>query len=124
MADIAVLGDERSILGFKPFGVDIHFYAKGSGTGAGSAGFRSQDSQDSPDSMEEWFKGIVRMGYKLILVTETVAEKLKEQIDALWFKELPVVLTIRGVGESSRVSFERLRRLVIKAVGTDLFQET
>jgi hypothetical protein len=35
-----------------------------------------------------------------------------------------VVLTIRGVGESSRVAFERLRRLVIKAVGTDLFQET
>jgi vacuolar-type H+-ATPase subunit F/Vma7 len=115
MADIAVLGDERSILGFKPFGVDVHFYAKGSGSGAESA--------DTMDSMEEWFKGIVRKGYKLILVTEAVAEKLKEQIDALWFKELPVVLTIRGVGESSRVSFERLRRLVIKAVGTDLFQE-
>jgi vacuolar-type H+-ATPase subunit F/Vma7 len=118
MADIAVLGDERSILGFKPFGVDVHFYVKGSGPGAESA-----DSK-SAESMEEWFKGIVRMDYKLILVTETVAEKLKEQIDALWYKELPVVLTIRGVGESSRVAFERLRRLVIKAVGTDLFQET
>lgn len=105
MADIAVLGDERSILGFKPFGVDVYFYDKESG------------------SIDEWFKGVVRKDYKLILVIETIAEKLKEQIDALWFKELPVVLTIRGVGESSRVSFERLRRLVIKAVGTDLFQE-
>jgi vacuolar-type H+-ATPase subunit F/Vma7 len=109
MADIAVLGDERSILGFKPFGVDVHFYGGGPGSDAGS--------------IEEWFKGIVRMDYKLILVTENIAGKLKEQLDALWFKELPVVLTIRGVGESSRVSFERLRRLVIKAVGTDLFQE-
>jgi vacuolar-type H+-ATPase subunit F/Vma7 len=114
MADIAVLGDERSIFGFKPFGVDVHFYVKSSGSNAGS----------NAGSIEEWFKGIVRMDYKLILVTETIAEKLKEQIDALWFKELPVVLTIRGVGKSSRVAFERLRRLVIKAVGTDLFQET
>jgi vacuolar-type H+-ATPase subunit F/Vma7 len=105
MADIAVLGDERSILGFKPFGVDVYFYEKELG------------------SIDEWFKGVVRKDYKLILVIETIAEKLKEQIDALWFKELPVVLTIRGVGESSKASFERLRRLVIKAVGTDLFQE-
>jgi vacuolar-type H+-ATPase subunit F/Vma7 len=105
MADIAILGDERSILGFKPFGVDVYFYDEESG------------------AIDEWFKGVVRKDYKLILVLETIAEKLKEQIDALWFKELPVVLTIRGLGESSRVSFERLRRLVIKAVGTDLFQE-
>jgi vacuolar-type H+-ATPase subunit F/Vma7 len=125
MADIAVLGDERSILGFKPFGVDVHFFAEGSGSNAGSyVSSTGSSAGSSAGSIEDWFKGIVRMNYKLILVTETVAEKLKEQIDALWFKDLPVVLTIRGVGESSRVAFERLRRLVIKAVGTDLFQET
>ena len=123
MADIAVLGDERSILGFKPFGVDVHFYSEGSGSIAGSEA-RSIAGSSEGSSIEDWFKGIVRMDYKLILVTESIAGKLKEQIDALWFKELPVVLTIRGVGESSRVAFERLRRLVIKAVGTDLFQET
>ena len=106
MADIAVLGEERSILGFRPFGVDVYFYEGGG------------------ESADEWFKGIVKKEYKLILVTENTAAKLKEQIDALWFREVPVVLTIRGVGESSRVSFERLRRLVIKAVGTDLFQES
>jgi small neutral amino acid transporter SnatA (MarC family) len=49
---------------------------------------------------------------------------LKEQIDALWEKDLPVVLTIRGLGETSRVAFERLRGLVIKAIGTDLFKES
>ena len=26
MASIAVLGEERNILGFKPFGIDIYFY--------------------------------------------------------------------------------------------------
>jgi len=106
MSSIAVVGEERQILGFHPFGVDVYFINEVQG------------------SIEEWFKSIVKKGYKLILITESVTDKLSSQIDELWEKELPVVLTIRGLGVPTRTAFERLRRLVIKAVGTDLFKET
>ena len=115
MSDIAILGEERNILGFKPFGIDVFFY-------------REEDG-----APEEWFKAIVKRQYKLILVTDTVAVRLKAQIDELWEKELPVVLTISGIAPggpaaggpdgTSRLAFEHLRRLVIKAIGTDLFKE-
>ncbi len=105
MSSIAVVGDERNILGFRPFGVDVHFYGQNSG---------------DPD---EWFRGIVKQGYKLIIVTESIAEMLKAQIEDLWEKQLPVVLTIRGLSESKGLAYDRLRRLVIKAIGTDLFKE-
>jgi vacuolar-type H+-ATPase subunit F/Vma7 len=104
MASIAVLGEERNILGFKPFGIDVFFY------------------HDTGVPAEEWFREIVKKQYKLILITNTVAVRLKEQIDDLWERELPVVLTISGLGETSRLAFEHLRRLVIKAIGTDLFK--
>jgi V/A-type H+-transporting ATPase subunit F len=105
MSSIAVVGDERNILGFRPFGVDVHFYVRNSG------------------DLEEWFRDIVRQGYTLIIVTESIAEILKSQIEALWEKQLPVVLTIRGLAESKGFASDRLRRLVIKAIGTDLFKE-
>jgi len=106
MSDIAVLGEDRNITGFKPFGVDVYLY------------------EGRDETISDWFRDIIKKDYKLILVTESISMKLKEQIDALWMKELPVVLTIRGMGETSRIAFGRLRRLVIKAVGTDLFQES
>ena len=105
MASIAVLGEERNILGFKPFGVDIHFYSEGS------------------EKVDEWFKNIVKKGYRLIIITESIAAMLRQEIDALWEKELPVVLTVRGLGETTGIASERLRKLVIKAIGTDLFEE-
>ena len=105
MASIAVLGEERNILGFKPFGVDIHFYSEGN------------------EKVEEWFKNIAKKGYRLIIITESIAAMLRQEIDALWEKELPVVLTVRGLGETTGIASERLRKLVIKAIGTDLFEE-
>jgi len=115
MSDIAILGEERNILGFKPFGIDVFFY-------------HEEDREP-----EEWFRAIVKRQYKLILVTDTVASRLKKEIDELWEKEAPVVLTISGIapggsaagdtGGTSRLAFEHLRRLVIKAIGTDLFKE-
>ena len=105
MASIAVLGEERNILGFKPFGIDVFFY------------------HDDKTPVDEWFREIVKKDYKLILITDTIAVHLKEQIDRLWERELPVVLTISGLGKPSSLAFEHLRRLVIKAIGTDLFKE-
>ena len=105
MANIAVVGEERNVIGFRPFGVDVYL------------------SHESGEDIEDWFRSIVRKEYKLILITETVAVKLKEQIQALWVKDFPVVLTISGLGETSSAAFDRLRGLVIKAVGTDLLKE-
>ena len=106
MSSIAVLGEERNILGFRPFGVDVYFY------------------NEDDEKIDTWFNSVVKKDYKLIISTENIAVKVQEQIDVMWEKELPVVLTIRGLGETSRVSYERLRSLVIKAIGTDLFKET
>jgi len=105
-ASIAVVGEERNILGFKPFGVDVHL------------------SLDTGGDIEEWFRTIVRKKYKLILITDRIARRLKEQIDALWEQDFPVVLTMRGLGEAEGIAFERLRSLVIKAIGTDIFKES
>ena len=105
MANIAVLGEERNVIGFRPFGVDVYL------------------SHESEEEIEDWFQSIVKKEYKLILITETVAAKLKEQIQSLWEKDFPVVLTINGLGETSSAAFDRLRSLVIKAVGTDLLKE-
>ena len=106
MSSIAVLGEERNILGFRPFGVDVYFY------------------HEDSENIDAWFNSVVKKDYKLIIITENIAVKVKEQIDVLWEKELPVVLTIRGLGETSRIAYEHLRSLVIKAIGTDLFKET
>jgi vacuolar-type H+-ATPase subunit F/Vma7 len=106
MASIAVLGEERNILGFKPYDVDVYLYF------------------ESEQSIEDWFKTIVKKEYKLILITETIAKKLQQQIDALWKKDFPVILTIGGLGVTGSWAFEHLRSLVIKAIGTDLFKES
>ncbi|GEM_PF-1217259 len=106
MASIAIIGEERNILGFKPYGVDVYL------------------SHETTGDLEDWFKSIVKKNYKLILISDTVAGKLKEQIDLLWTKDFPVVLSIRGLGEETSMASERLRHLVIKAVGTDLFKES
>ena len=105
MANIAVLGEERNVIGFKPFGVDVYL------------------SHEKDENIEDWFQSIIKKEYKLILITETVGARLKEQIQALWEKDFPVVLTISGLGETSSAAFDRLRSLVIKAVGTDLLKE-
>jgi vacuolar-type H+-ATPase subunit F/Vma7 len=105
---MAVIGEERNLMGFKPFGVDVFLSSE-----------RSSDT-----SLEEWFSSIVSGRYSLIMVTESIAEQVPEQLDALWRKDFPVVLTIRGAGPSRKLAFQRLRDLVIKAVGTDMFKET
>jgi len=51
MVSIAVLGEERNILGFKPFGVDVHFYTPTMG------------------EIDVWFKEILKREYKLIIIT-------------------------------------------------------
>lgn len=118
MGSIAVIGEERNILGFKPFGVDVYL-----------AGERPQGQ-----GLEEWFSAIVNRKYSLIMITEPVAEQVREQLDSLWERDFPVVLTIQGAGPTGGfapegagpakgLAFQRLRKLVIKAIGTDLFKE-
>jgi len=106
MDSIAVLGEKRNILGFKPFGVDVYFYTEGN------------------INIEELFKSIIKKKYKLILISESIAPKLKDQIEEIRKKELPVVLTIRGMGEKTSLAFEHLRSLVMKAIGIDIFKES
>ena len=107
MASIAVIGEERHIYGFKPFGVDVYF----------------ADTSLSNEELEELFRNILKRKYTLIMITEGVARKIQKQVDALWEKELPVVLTIRSLQITSRMAFERLRGLVVKAIGTDFLKE-
>ncbi|MFW6138274.1 MAG: V-type ATP synthase subunit F [Spirochaetota bacterium] len=105
MASIAVVGKNRTLLGFKPYGVDVYFY---------------QEKED----ISEWFSSIVKKGYTLIMVSEAVADELSQEIDQLWQKELPVILTIKGLKGPTGTSFDRLRKLVIRAIGTDIFRES
>jgi len=106
MDSIAAVGEERGLLGFKPFGVDVWLC--------------SRDKSD----IEELFKSVVKRNYKLILISESLALRLEDQINELRQRDLPVVLTIRGMGEKTSFAFEHLRSLVMKAIGTDIFKES
>lgn len=102
---VAIVGDRISITGFKALGVDTFPVGKE----ADAAGAWSTIKLDD---------------YAVVFVTEPVYEALTEEIQAVRRGDLPVVTVIPAVTAGRRVGVEDLRKLVERAVGTDvMFRE-
>lgn len=102
MADILVVGKRDSILGFRTIGIETLFW---------------EDKANSLSLLKE----NIEKGSKIIFVTENIFMELKELIDTYFGRLYPIFVPIPDINGSQGVGSENIRRLVIRALGTDIF---
>ena len=103
MPDVAVIGDELSILGFKALGIEV-FPLK------------------NPEEAEETLKKI-KKEFNLIFITESFASKSLGLIEEISKERSCLITIIPDLSPAKGVARERLRLLARKAVGIDIFKE-
>jgi len=99
---IAILGSPDTILGFKAIGVEPHEILDKE-TGAQ----KIQDFKKSTD-------------YGIVMITEDWAETLDEELQSLESRALPAVIRIPSSGASTGQGLKSLKRIVERAVGSDI----
>lgn len=98
---VAVLGDRRSVIGYRGLGLDT-FEA------AGSAAAR-----------EAWPQ-IISASYDVIFLTEDIYEGIADLVLELSEQATPAVAVIPGARGGTGVGGRKIRRIVEKAIGTDV----
>ncbi|MDD5659405.1 MAG: V-type ATP synthase subunit F [Actinomycetota bacterium] len=101
-AKIAAFGEKDIMLIFKAIGIEVYPASKNL-------------------KLEEQLEKLVREGYAVIFVTETVAIQINSVIKKYMNKTLPSILIIPGLGEKQNYAVEILRQAIVKAMGVDLF---
>lgn len=101
MSDMAVIGDVNSVLGFKAAGIEVHY---------------AESQKEIQQSWEDALDG----NYSIILVTEAIYHKLEEEIESLRDSIRPAIMIIPASTRSEGLGTARLKKVVEKAVGTDL----
>ncbi len=101
---IAFIGDIDTVLGFKALGVEVIV------------------PKDDADAREQ-FKRLAKEETSVIMVTEDIADPIKEEIEDTMHRAIPTVVVLPGIQGSSRRGEETIRELIIKAVGVDLMAE-
>lgn len=107
MSDIAVIGDRDSVLAFKALGVSTYFW-----------------TDETASTEEEWksvLKEIVDKDYKIVFITEDYHLKCKNYIEELYYRVFPVFIAIPNNKGSKQYGFDLVRKLVARAIGTDIF---
>jgi len=99
---VALIGSASSVVGFRALGVDAYVVTK------------------PEDAVEVW-NSIDLAEYAVIFVTEDLLEALAEELDPSDYQALPVITVIPSAMGGKGSGIERLRVLVEKAVGTDIF---
>ena len=110
MSDIAVIGDRDSVLAFKALGVKTFFW--------------TEDMFSSPEDWRKALNGIVEKDFKIIFITEEFHLKCIERIEELYYRVFPVIIAIPNNKGSKKYGFEMVRRLVARAIGTDIFTDS
>ncbi len=105
---IAAFGESDIMLIFKAAGIDV---------------FPVTDGVDETTDIEKKLKEIVKEGYRIIFMTETIALKLDRLIREYTEKLEPSIVVIPGLGKRNDYAVRRLRRAIIKAVGVDIMSE-
>ncbi|MBU4449761.1 MAG: hypothetical protein KKE35_00520, partial [Actinobacteria bacterium] len=72
---------------------------------------------------DEQLEKLVREGYAVIFITETVAVQMDALIKKYMNKTLPSIVIIPGLGEKQNYAVDLLRQAIVKATGVDLFIE-
>lgn len=106
MYKIAIIGDRDTILGFMALGFSVC-------------------EATEPETAARRLSELVRSGeYAAILLTETLAEQMGEELDRYKDMPLPAVVSIPGRDGSTGYGMNHIRAAVERAVGADiLFKE-
>ena len=102
MYKIAILGDRDSIYGFATLGMETF-------------------PVDDIESGERTLKTLAAKDYAIIYITEDLMAKISDEVAKYKDQRLPAIIPIPGVAERNGAAMENLQKLVIQAVGSDIF---
>ena len=103
MAEIAIIGSEDLISIFKMYEVECY------------------STQDSEGDIKEIFNKVYGKDYKIIFVTEDVYSRCKHLIeDDRVYPQVTILPDNRG---SKGFGEQKIRKLIIKALGADILQK-
>lgn len=98
---MAVIGDKDSIFAFKAVGVEV---------------FGAETDAEAKTQI----KKLAKENYKVIFITEDLAEKLEEYLDRYRTAPYPAVIPIPRGGASTGYAMTSLKRDMEKAIGADI----
>lgn len=104
MYKIAVLGDKDSIYGFAALGLDIY----------------PVPISDDISKAKKKLKELAEENYAVIYIVESLAEKLKNEIQHYRSERLPAIIPIPGASGNTSFGMRMLRKSVEQAVGSDI----
>ena len=104
MYKIAVLGDRDSIYGFAALGLDICPVSL------------SDDTSEAVKKLRELAEG----NYAVIYIIESLAEKIKNEINRYRSTKLPAIIPIPGASGNTGLGMRMVKKSVEQAVGSDI----
>lgn len=103
-AKIGAIGENDVMLIFKAIGVDV---------------FPVEKTEEAGEILNK----LVKSGYGIIFITESLAKSLDNQIKKYLSLPLPSIVVLPGLKERNDYAIELLRKSIIKAVGVDVMKE-
>jgi len=101
--DLAIVGRKQNILPFLATGAKVFFIEKG--------------------EAEKKILEIIDQGMRIILFTEEFTEELSEVLKKYQTETFPCLIPFSMGKTKTRIAIERLRGIIKKAVGADIFLE-
>ncbi len=105
LAEIGAIGNREAILCLQAVGVTI---------------FPSRTRHEARRA----FRTMLKNAYAIILVTEPIAEWIKDEIEEVQASTLPAVVVIPDNTGSRGVGLKHIEDAMIKAVGANIFSES
>lgn len=100
---LAILGEKKSILGFKALGVETFGIGK----------------------REDFFRALqeIETGkYAILFITEEIAKNYERDLEKFYQKTLPAVLIIPGISKRTEKGKETLRKIIERALGSEMIK--
>ncbi|MEO0185135.1 MAG: V-type ATP synthase subunit F [candidate division WOR-3 bacterium] len=101
--DLAILGTKQDILPFLATGAMVYAVNKG--------------------EAEKKVMELIRQGVRVILYTEEFTEELSEILRIYQTETFPCLIPFSTGATKTRIAIERLRGIIKRAVGADIFLE-
>jgi len=101
MHKVGMIGDKKSVLGFKAVGVDA---------------FPCSDSDEAKKALQK----TAREHYAVIFITENLAKDMPDAIAQYKSKKLPAIIPVPGIDGNYGVGLKILRQTVEHAIGADI----
>jgi V/A-type H+-transporting ATPase subunit F len=99
---IVFIGDRDTVSGFRSLGLSA---------------YPVRTDGDAREALQTARKG----GCRVVLVTEQAARWLRDELQEMAMRPFPAVVVVPSIRGSEGLGMERLRALVEKAVGADIF---